>query len=275
MSTYFIGDVHGCYESLQTMLNQIHFNPHEDTLHFTGDLVSRGPNSLEVLRLIKNLKNSAYTVLGNHDLYLLKINAKIKNNGQLLKHPFHSILNAPDSDTLIHWLRQQPILYIDKQKKILMTHAGIHPDWNISHAQKYAKEIETILKSKYLDILFYAELKNTKKNNLIIKTEKLQKIQKNIDIFTKMRYIDAHGKLNTQYKNDPEYAPKNIYPWFSVSPLAASEYCIIFGHWATLKKIQVSPKIYGLDSGCCWGGSLTALRWEDKKIIKIPCLTLT
>lgn len=274
MSNYFIGDVHGCYKSLQTILNQIHFNPNIDTLYFTGDLVSRGPNSLEVLRFIKSLKNSAYTVLGNHDLHLLNTNFKI-NNYQFSEHPFNSILQAPDSDELICWLHQQPILHIDKNKKILMVHAGIHPNWNIFHTQKYAKEIEILLKSEHAGILFQKPCIHTTNMHLVIKIKKLKKIQNNVNIFTKMRYIDSNGELNMQYKNDPKHAPKNIFPWFNVPTLIAPAYSIIFGHWASLKHRKISPKIYGLDSGCCWGGALTALRWEDKKIIQIPCSSVT
>lgn len=270
MSTYFIGDIHGCYNNLKTMLNHIHFNPDVDILYLTGDLVFRGPKSLEVLRLIRNFKNSAHTVLGNHDLHLLKKYFEIKKY-QLSKDSFDPILTAPDSEELIYWLRQQPILYIDENKKILMTHAGIHPNWNIHHVKKYAKEIETILTSDYPFLLFKKNLTNASNINSIINIKKLKKIQANTEIFTRMRYIYLNGKLNMQYKNDPEDAPKNIYPWFNIPRLISPTYSIIFGHWASLKKIKIPPNIYGLDSGCCWGGFLTALRWEDKKIIHISC----
>lgn len=269
MSTYFIGDIHGCCNNLQTMLEHINFNSNTDTLFFTGDLVSRGPNSLEVLRLMRTLKKNIRTVLGNHDLHLLKTYFKI-NEYQSSTKIFDSILRAPDSDELIHWLRQQPILYINKNKKIILTHAGIHPHWNICNIQKYAQEIESILKSEYLDLLFKKELENIPNIN-IINIKKLKKIQKNIDIFTRMRYIYPDGKLNMEYKNTPEDAPKNIYPWFNLPRLISSKYSIIFGHWASLKNNKKSSKIYGLDSGCCWGETLTALRWEDKKISRISC----
>lgn len=271
MSIYFIGDIHGCYNNLQTMLNYIHFNPNVDTLYLTGDLVSRGPNSLEVLRFIKSLKNSARMVLGNHDLYLLKTYFEKKNNS-LSDQSFNSILKAPDSEQLIHWLRQQPILYIDENKKILMTHAGIHPNWNIHNVKKYAQEIESILISNHPSILFEKKITNIPNTHSIsISIKKLKIIQENSNIFTRMRYIYANGTLNMQYKNDPKYAPNNIYPWFNLPKLIPSIYSIIFGHWASLKTNKISHNIYGLDSGCCWGGSLTALRWKDKKMIHISC----
>lgn len=270
MSTYFIGDIHGCYKHLQIMLDHINFNPNADTLYFTGDLVSRGPNSLEVLRLIRTLEKHAFTVLGNHDLHLLKTYFETHNNVQLSTHSFDSILYASDSDELIYWLRQQPILHIDEEKKILMIHAGIHPNWNIHNIKQYAQEIETILISNNPYILFTKEFKKISHTNSM-NIKKLKNIQKNINIFTKIRYIYANGQLNMQYKNDPEYAPKNIYPWFNIPRSIPSEYSIIFGHWASLKNKQISSNIYGLDSGCCWGGSLSALRWENKEIIQISC----
>lgn len=269
MSTYFIGDIHGCCKNLKTMLKHIRFNPDIDILYLTGDLVSRGPDALGVLRLIRSFKKSAYTVLGNHDLHLLKTYFKV-NNYQSSTNVFDSILHAPDSDELMHWLRQQPILYIDEIKKILMIHAGIHPSWNIYHIKQYAQEIEKILISNSPDLLFRKEFTKISNTNPI-NIKKLKKIQKNTNIFTKIRYIYSNGQLNMQYKNDPEYAPKNIYPWFNVPRSIPSIYSIIFGHWASLKNTQVSSNVYGLDSGCCWGGSLSALRWEDKKIIHISC----
>lgn len=270
MSTYFIGDIHGCYKNLKNMLHHINFNSNIDILYLTGDLVSRGPNSLEVLRFIQTLKNSAHTVLGNHDLHLLKTYFEIKKKQQPSTDTFNSILYSSDVEELIYWLRHQSILYINEHEKILMTHAGIHPQWNnIHNIKKYAQEIEEILKSNYPDLIF----KNTSINNFK-NAKKIQQIQKHIDIFTKIRYIYANGQLDTQYKNDPKHAPKNIYPWFNSIGPVFSEYNIIFGHWASLKNKKISSKIYNLDSGCCWGGSLTVLRWEDKKIIDIPCSPL-
>lgn len=271
MSTYFIGDVHGCYKNLKSILNCVHFNPDIDYLYLTGDLVSRGPNSLEVLRLIRSFNKSACTVLGNHDLYLLKEYFSINYNNRN-KNCFSSILQAPDIKELMDWLRQQPILYIDKNKKIIICHAGINPQWNIQQAQSYAQEIEKILTSNNPNLLFsnISEYSNIDHN---LNLDKLKETQSYINFFTKMRYVYLDGKLNLQYKNSPEFAPKNIYPWFSLSKHIVPEYNIIFGHWASLKNttIKIPNGFYGLDSGCCWGEYLTLLRWEDKQITRIPC----
>lgn len=270
MATYFIGDIHGCYKNFKNMLKHINFDPSTDMIYLTGDLVSRGPNSLEVLRLIKNYKKNICTVLGNHDLHLLQTYFEQKNI-KSSKYSFDTILHAPDAEDLIFWLRHQPILYINVDKKIIMTHAGIHPYWNLHNTKKYATEIEQILQSHHPYLLFKKKIRKSL-NKKTINIKKLRKIQKNTDVFTKMRYVYKNGQLNMQYKNNPKNSPKNIYPWFHLPRLTSPLYNIIFGHWASLKNRKITSKIYSLDSGCCWGGELTALRWEDKKILHIPCL---
>ncbi|URJ23116.1 symmetrical bis(5'-nucleosyl)-tetraphosphatase [Blochmannia endosymbiont of Camponotus sp. C-003] len=272
MSTYFIGDVHGCYKHLQTILNHVCFNPKVDTLHFTGDLIARGPNSLEVLRLAYELKDSAYLVLGNHELHLLKTYFGIIDCNKKRTDQFDAIFNASDIEDLINWLRHQPMLFIDENNKILMTHAGISPSWNVNDAKKYAKEIEKILVSDHYFLLFKKDIHNNISDTYHINDNKLKQIQENINVFTRMRYVDLNGKLDLKYKGIPKDAPAYIYPWFSLkNKLIDPTYSIIFGHWASLEGTKIPSGIYGLDSGCCWGGALTLLRWEDKKIVSIPC----
>lgn len=270
MSTYFIGDIHGCYKNLQTILNNIQFNSNIDMLYLTGDLVARGPHSLKVLRWVKNLSHNVKTVLGNHDLHLLENYFHIHH--KKIEDSFKYILNAPDIDELMHWLRHQSILHIDEDKKLLMIHAGLHPTWNLEKIKVYAKEIENILISEHPYLLFYNQNHLHDVKYININPKKIIKIQNNVNIFTKIRYIYSNGCLNLTYKNNPENAPKNIYPWFNLSQFINSTYSIIFGHWASLTRNNIPIGFYGLDSGCCWGGHLTALRWEDKKIIHIPCV---
>ncbi|URJ30234.1 symmetrical bis(5'-nucleosyl)-tetraphosphatase [Blochmannia endosymbiont of Camponotus sp.] len=271
MSTYFIGDVHGCYKNLRTMLDRVCFNPNVDTLHLTGDIIARGPSSLEVLRLIHNFNSSARLVLGNHELHLLKTYFGMDHKNH--KDYFNKILNAPDLEELMYWLRHQPILYIDENKKIIMTHAGISPNWNICAAKKNAQEIEKILVSDYPYLIFKNIYKDVSADlhQIQINKKKLEQIQEYINVFTRMRYVYLNGQLDLKYKGIPKNAPKNIYPWFSLKKLIDPTYNIIFGHWAALKNIQIPSGIYGLDSGCCWGGALTLLRWENKETICIPC----
>lgn len=271
MSNYFIGDIHGCYNNLRSILDHVSFDPNFDTLHLTGDLVSRGPYSLEVLRLIRSLNTSAKMVLGNHDLHLLKSFFNVHH--EKCNDNFYKILNAPDSDELINWLCNQPILHIDETKKILMSHAGIHPKWDFNTTKYYAKEIESILKGSNPDLLFnnWNKPNKLKLNQLNIQINQIKKIQYNLDVFTRMRYLRKNGYLDFTHKDSPESIHKNIYPWFNLPKFITPIYSIIFGHWATLKNIRMPSNIYGLDSGCCWGGHLTLLRWEDKKMFYIPC----
>lgn len=271
MSTYFIGDIHGCYNNLRTILDCVHFNPKYDMLYLTGDLVSRGPNSLEVLRLIRSFNKNAKTVLGNHDLHLLRTYFGI--DYKKFKNNFYNILNAPDLDELMYWLCHQPILHCDENRKLLMIHAGIHPEWDINKTKLYAHEIEYILTGNHPDLLFkdLTTINELELVNINITKNQIKKIQHNLNVFTKMRYVQKNGCLNLHYKNNPEHAPKDIYPWFNSSTLINPIYNIIFGHWASLKNTQIPNGIYGLDSGCCWGGYLTLLKWENKKIVQIPC----
>lgn len=272
MSTYFVGDVHGCYNNLRSILDYVHFNPELDVLHLTGDLVSRGPNSLQVLRFIKNFNKSAKTVLGNHDLHLLS--TYFGTNYKKLKNQFSEILNAPDLEELMYWLRHQPILHIDENKKILMIHAGIHPQWDIKQTKLYAKEIEHILTGNCPNLLFKdSSILNEELtlDNTNFTKDQIKRAQYNLNVFTKIRYVHKNGYLDLQCKHNPEHAPKNIYPWFNLSKLITPNYNIIFGHWASLSNTPVPNGIYGLDSGCCWGGYLTLLKWENKKVVQIPC----
>ncbi|QOI11282.1 symmetrical bis(5'-nucleosyl)-tetraphosphatase [Blochmannia endosymbiont of Colobopsis nipponica] len=267
MSTYLIGDIHGCYESLKLILNRINFNIKKDSLWLTGDIVAKGPKSLETLHLIRNLGKNVHMVLGNHDLHLLAIYTGASKS----KYEDHldQILNAPDVEELIEWLRKQPILQINKNKKILMIHAGIHPNWNIKQTIKYAREIENILQSKNYKFLLKAMHGNiTKKWN--INQNDLSRIIYNIKVFTRIRYCSLNGDLNMLYKGAPQNTPSSyLKPWFDFHTSTITKYNIIFGHWSALMG-QGTPKgIYGLDYGCYYTGILTAIKWENKEIIQV------
>lgn len=270
MSTYLIGDVHGCYDELKAILSQVCFNSKLDTLWLTGDLVARGPRSLEVLRLVYKLGNSVRIVLGNHDLHLLAVHAGISYNKP--KDYITPLLEAPDADQLINWLRHQPFLQIDESKKLVMVHAGISPQWNMDTARKRACELEEILASdSYL--LFLDSVYNDNKHNLgnlNLDLSKLESLLFSINVFTRMRYCFSNSKLDMNYKGTPDKAPKSLYPWFKIPGIIPEHYSIVFGHWASLMGRNTPAGIYGLDTGCCWGGKLTLLRWEDKQFIYQP-----
>ncbi|AKC59708.1 symmetrical bis(5'-nucleosyl)-tetraphosphatase [Blochmannia endosymbiont of Polyrhachis (Hedomyrma) turneri] len=274
MSTYLIGDIHGCYTSLKKILNTVKFNPKIDTLWITGDLVAKGPHSLEVLNLIYKLKNSVRIVLGNHDLNLLRSYANF-NYRYKKKYACHTnIFQSSHADKLINWLRYQPMLQIDESKKIIMTHAGITPTWTICAAKKNAKEIEKILQSKHY-AMFLQNIQSTKITTthslLNVQDKNLTRIIHNINIFTKMRYLYPDGQLDLKFKDIPEKSPYPLQPWFNLPRLIPSCYNIIFGHWSTLEGKGTPDNIYGLDSGCYRGKQLTLLQWENKNFIRISC----
>ncbi|AIN47483.1 bis(5'-nucleosyl)-tetraphosphatase (symmetrical) ApaH [Candidatus Palibaumannia cicadellinicola] len=267
MSTYLIGDIHGCYYELQTILEQVNFNQFMDTLWLTGDLVARGPGSLEVLRLIRRLGDSVRIVLGNHDLHLLAVYAGIVRNK--FKDRTTPLLEASDADDLINWLRYQPVLQVDNQKKLVMTHAGITPQWNIDTALQCAREVEAILRSDSYP-LFLNTMYEDMPNNWSQELSGLARLRFSTNVFTRMRYCFPNGQLDMICKDMPNKAPEPLRPWFTLPSPIAEKYSIVFGHWASLMGNGTPKGIYGLDTGCCWGGELTLLCWEDKKFIRIP-----
>jgi len=268
MADYAIGDVQGCFHTLQKLLTAIQFDQKIDTLWLVGDLVNRGPDSLSVLRFLSRLPNTRIT-LGNHDLYLLY--------RLFIKNPTHhdeqdtleDILTAPDRETLGHWLRQQPILIYSSTFNLVMTHAGIAPLWNLAQAQQYAIELEHVLRGDN----FIPFLENMFGNDPDIWHPTLTgyaRLRTICNYFTRMRFCNAQGGLVSDYKGSVAHAPVNTYPWYAVPnrcPIAAD---IIFGHWAALLGNCPVEHIYALDTGCIWGNTLTALRLQDKQRFSVP-----
>ena len=204
MSTYLIGDVHGCYDELIALLAQVEFDPRRDTLWLTGDLVARGPGSLEVLRYVKSLGDSVRLVLGNHDLHLLAVFAGISRNKP--KDRLKPLLEAPDADELLNWLRRQPLLQVDEEKKLVMAHAGITPQWDLETAQQCARDVEAVLSSDsypfFLDAM-YGDMPNHWSNEL----SGLARLRFISNAFTRMRYCFPNGQLDMYSKEAPEDAP--------------------------------------------------------------------
>ena len=267
MAIYAIGDIQGCFEDLTNLLDKVNFNPSTDKLWFVGDLVNRGPDSLGALRFVKGLGESAQTVLGNHDLHLLATYHGIKRNND---SSIQELLNAPDCDELIHWLRTQPLLIHDEQTNFTLVHAGIFPYWTLNQAKRYATELENVLSSdNYLDFLnhMYGNLPNQWSDELT-SWERLRFI---CNSFTRMRYCHANGQLDFDYNGAPGSQDNNLIPWFDVSSRANESENIIFGHWSTLGYFQkqndliIPDNIYATDTGCVWGGTLTALKIEADK----------
>jgi len=259
MATYAIGDIQGCYDELKQLLNKINFNADKDKLWFTGDLVNRGPKSLETLRLIHSMGENAIVVLGNHDLHLLATFFDHERPGK--KDTFHDILNAPDKDQLMQWLRALPLVHIDKDSGLSMVHAGMHPEWSIEKAQSLAKEVETILQNEE-HIEFYQHMYGDKPLMWSDDLEGWSRIRYITNILTRLRYCTPEGKINLGSKREPGTQPAGYHPWFSLEHRASRNTPIIFGHWSTLvlNKSMDYPNVYPLDTGCLWGGTLTAMR---------------
>ncbi len=263
MAIYAIGDVQGCFTELQALLQQINFSSINDTLWFAGDLINRGPNSLETLRFIKSLGNNAITVLGNHDLHALAVRAGIKKD----KHDsLSALLNAPDADELFLWLRQQPLIHHDAEINFTLVHAGIPIEWSLNAALGYAGELQKVLSSDhYLEFLnhMYGDLPDVWHENLA-GWDRLRYI---CNGFTRMRYCYPDGRLNLIEKSSPETLAKNsteeLTPWFDIKQRKTKSNNIIFGHWSTLG-LKLDYGLYALDTGCLWGKHLTALKIDDE-----------
>ncbi|WWO98777.1 MAG: bis(5'-nucleosyl)-tetraphosphatase (symmetrical) ApaH [Candidatus Dasytiphilus stammeri] len=273
MSTYLIGDIHGCYKELCTLLDRVNFDPEKDTLWLTGDLVARGPDSLNVLRYVRSLGKAVRLVLGNHDLNLITSSNSYYNKTPNTNN-FEAILQASDAHDLIYWLRHQPLLQIDEEKQLVMSHAGIYPQWDLETAKRCAGEVEAMLASdNYVNFLhgMYGTMPNTWSTEL----KGIARLRFITNVFTRMRYCLPQGQLDMICKDPPSSAPAPLQPWFSIPNrfLSSSDcdYTIIFGHWASLNGQGTPKRIIGLDTGCCWGGSLTMLCWEKQKWLVQPC----
>ncbi|MBA3661277.1 MAG: symmetrical bis(5'-nucleosyl)-tetraphosphatase [Gammaproteobacteria bacterium] len=268
MSTYAIGDVQGCYQPLQKLLEKINFNPDTDTLWFAGDLVNRGPESQAVLEFIYGLGKRHIVTLGNHDLYLMARGFARKE-----KQPFDtldSLMQAKIFPDLLEWLRHLPLLHHDQHLGFIMTHAGVAPLWDLTQAKKLAHEVEENLQgSQFKTYLaqMYGDTPALWQDNL----QGMARWRCIINYFTRMRYCYADGSLNFNFKGRPDQKPADLIPWFELPtrvPLAGQ---LIFGHWAALNGEVSIPHLFPLDTGCVWGKCLTALRLEDRQIFQVNC----
>lgn len=269
MSDFAIGDVQGCYDSLQRLLEEIDFNDKVDRLWFVGDLVNRGPQSLQVLRFIKNLPLPARITLGNHDLHLLArlfTQKSIKPSDDTLQE----VIEAPDGEELGHWLRRQSILYHDKELNVVMCHAGIAPAWDLSQAKACAKELEIVLSGNDF-CSFLLEMYGNQPDFWADELRGIERLRAITNYFTRMRFCDKAGHLVLSYKGTLRDAPPHLIPWYAVPNRKPIPIDLVFGHWAALENLSPAPSTYAIDTGCLWGGCLTALCLQDKKRVSVPC----
>jgi len=262
MATYAIGDVQGCYESLQRLIRHVRFDPSVDRLWFVGDLVNRGPDSLGVLRLIKNLGLSARSVLGNHDLFLLAAAEGIVHLRP--KDTLSDVLAAPDRNELLAWLRQQPLHH--REVDYLMVHAGLLPQWTITDAVQFAKDVETVLSGPdyriFLQRLFHAPTAQWTPS--LTGTDRLVSIAR---VLTRLRTCTPSGEMSN-FSGPLEDTPAGFAPWFRIPNRRSTDATIITGHWAALG-LRLEDNHLAIDSGCVWGRQLTAVRLEDRAVFQV------
>lgn len=265
MPTYAVGDLQGCHDSLLRLLDEIKFDARADRLLFVGDLVNRGPDSLAVLRLIKSLGDAAISVLGNHDLHLLALDAGF---GKIYKgDTLDAVLAAPDRDELMHWLRHQRLAW--REDGFLMVHAGVLPGWTVDDTMQRAAEAEMALRSaNYRD--FFARMYGNQPNAWDDALEGIDRLRMIVNTFTRLRYCSATGEMEFHQKGAPGSQSAGWLPWFDVPGRKSADATIIIGHWSTLGLIN-RPDLVALDTGCLWGGKLTAFRLEDRQVFAVPC----
>jgi bis(5'-nucleosyl)-tetraphosphatase (symmetrical) len=267
MATYIVGDIQGCYDALQRLLDKVRFDPAADRLWCPGDLVNRGGQSLETLRLLEGLGDRFSATLGNHDLYLLRENWKFPDGGS--RNPeMDPILLAHDRERLMEWLRHKPLAHWCNQQQLLMVHAGVVPQWSVEQTLSCAAEVEKALQSKKSGKFFSKMSKNWVRRWNDDRTGwKRRRLISNI--LTTLRFCDKNGKILSSASGPPGSQPSPYKPWFKHKNRRTRDVTIIFGHWAALG-LYMKKNVICLDSGCVWGGRLTALRLEDRQLFQVP-----
>ncbi|BCN92850.1 bis(5'-nucleosyl)-tetraphosphatase, symmetrical [Thiomicrorhabdus immobilis] len=271
MTTYVIGDLQGCYDELQALLKHIDYQPQSDHLWFVGDIVNRGPKSLACLRFVKQLceQGKADMVLGNHDFHLLAAYAgleKFTSKSDTLSE----ILNADDVDALMDWLRLQPLMVTHPIYQAVMVHAGIPPQWSIQEAQGYAQEVKNQLAQPDWKTFITNHLFGSEPNDWDNSLKGYERIRYIVNAFARMRFCTAKGKLEFKLKSAPKDNDSKYQPWFVFPKRRNKDYEIFFGHWSTLGAID-AYHIHATDTGCLWGGKMTAYALESKQRFTVDC----
>lgn len=269
MAIYAIGDVQGCYLELRQLLDRIDFSPDRDQLWFTGDLVNRGPSSLDTLRFIRNLGSAAKAVLGNHDLHLLAVACGASRTKR--RDTFGDILAAPDREELLVWLRHLPLIH--HEHEFYMVHAGLPPQWDMNQAMVRAEEVHDLLRGGNAEA-FFAHMYGDEPSLWTDRLTGWERLRYITSVFTRTRYCDRGGRLDFKEKRRPGEQASGLLPWFEIPGRRSLGANIVFGHWSTLGYYE-GDHCWGLDTGCLWGGELTALRLDaDPKIrCRVPCST--
>lgn len=264
MSHYAIGDIQGCHAEFCQLLDVIGFSPQRDRLWLVGDLINRGPASLAVLREVRALGDAAVTVLGNHDFHLLVVAA-----GHTTLHDDDTlapILEAPDRDELVGWLARRPLVVAEDG--LLLVHAGLLPSWSAATALALAREVEATLAGPDADAFLaglYGDEPRTWRDDLA----GFDRLRAIVNACARLRFCTAEGTMEFREKRGPDRAPPGFRPWFEHAHRASARSTIVCGHWSTLE-LKLAPNLLMLDSGCLWGGTLTAVRLADRRVFQVP-----
>lgn len=269
MTRYAVGDLQGCLQPLQCLLEQVAFNPDRDELWLVGDLINRGPQSLETLRFVHNLDTCTRVVLGNHDLHFLAIALNTRRAGK--SDTFDELLSAPDRRQLVDWLMNQPLLHSDSSGDFHMVHAGIPPQWDLSTTRSLATEVTASLRGSAPEAFLRAMYGNSPacwEAGL----EGLERLRVITNYLTRMRFCNALGELDLDSKLLQSDRP-DFFPWFSFQQRKTAHDQIVFGHWAALEGKASVPNVFALDTGCVWGRRMTLMNLDDKSLHHCDCHT--
>lgn len=268
MSIYAIGDVQGCDEELAALLERIRFQADRDRLWFTGDIVNRGPRSLEALRRVHAMRDNSIVVLGNHDLHLLAV-ARSGHRRQKRGDTLDDILGAPDRETLLDWLQSCPLLHHDPDIGFTLIHAGLPPQWDFTTAATAAHEVEQALAVD--PVALYEQMYGDDPDRWSDSLAGMERLRFIVNCFTRLRYCDADGHINLKLKESPDEVRAPWIPWFRVPGRRSRELRIVCGHWSTLGVFQ-EENVAGIDAGCVWGGRLCALRLDQREApVQVGC----
>jgi bis(5'-nucleosyl)-tetraphosphatase (symmetrical) len=268
VTTYAIGDIQGCHDEFRELLDRIGFDAAKDTLWLVGDLVSRGPKSLETLRYVRSLGDAAITVLGNHDLNLLAVAAGVRKPHR--SDRVDDVLDAPDRDELMRWLRSRKMMHVHGE--YAMVHAGLLPQWTVPRAHELAAEVENALTGPS-HVEFLTRMYGNEPARWDESLTGYHRLRVIVNAMTRLRLCDADGNMELNHKTGPEGAPEGYMPWFEVPGRASAGTSILFGHWAALG-LKLTGDVLAIDSGCVWGRSLTAVRLEDRQLFQCDCRAL-
>jgi bis(5'-nucleosyl)-tetraphosphatase (symmetrical) len=265
MHTYAIGDLQGCCQQLQNLLTLIDTPTPASKLFFVGDLVNRGPRSLATLRLLRSLGDRAQVVLGNHDLHLLAVSQGIRPAHA--SDTLNDILTAPDRDELIEWIRHRPLALFEQNH--LIFHAGVLPQWDAAKVMALAHEVESMLRGpNWVD--FLRHMYGNEPAHWSDDLRGHDRLRCIINTLTRIRFCTPDGAIDFKLKESNTTAPAGYLPWFDMPGRKTADVTCVFGHWSTLG-LTLRPKLIGLDTGCVWGGQLTAVRLEDSAVFQVDC----